>query len=78
LGVIKSHTTPYHPQGDGMVEHSNWMLHSCVEQEANWERYLFLVMLAYYLRSLMQTGFLNGFTATDVFDPASHQAQLQH
>ena len=21
FGVDKSHTTPYHPQGDGMVEH---------------------------------------------------------
>ena len=37
FGVIKSHTTAYHPQGDGMVERLNWsflqMLHPYIEQE---------------------------------------------
>jgi len=51
FGGIKSHTTAYHPQGDGMVEWLNWsllqMLRSYVEQEADWECYLPLAIFVY-------------------------------
>ena len=51
FGIHKSHTTPYHPQGDGMVERFNrsllQLLRSYVEHEADWERYLPLTLFAY-------------------------------
>ena len=49
FGVVKSHTTAYHPQGDGMVEHFNrsllQLLRSYVEKEADWEKHLSLVLI---------------------------------
>ena len=51
FGIAKSHTTAYHPQGDGMVERMNrsllQMLRCFVEKQHDWERYLALVMFAY-------------------------------
>ena len=51
FGIHKSHTTPYHPQGDGMVERFNrsllQLLRSYVEHETDWERYLPLTLFAY-------------------------------
>ena len=51
FGITKSHTTAYHPQGDGMVERLNrsilQMLRTYVTKECNWERYLPLIMYAY-------------------------------
>ena len=51
LGVTKSRTTAYHPQGDGMVERFNrsllQMLRAYVQKEADWERFLPLVLYAY-------------------------------
>ena len=51
FGVKKSRTTAYHPQGDGMVERFNrsllQMLCSYVNDHAEWERYLPLVLFAY-------------------------------
>ena len=41
LQVEKTHTTPYHPQGDGLVERANWtildMLATMVKNHENWE-----------------------------------------
>jgi hypothetical protein len=51
FGVGKSHTTAYHPQGDGMVERMNrsllQLLRSYVETQDEWERYLPLGLFAY-------------------------------
>ena len=42
FGIAKSHTTAYHPQGDGMVERMNrsllQMLRCFVEKQHDWER----------------------------------------
>ena len=50
--VKKSRMTAYHPQGNGMVERFNWsllqMLRVYVQDQADWERYLPLVLLAYH------------------------------
>jgi hypothetical protein len=51
FGIKKSHTTPYHPQGDGLVERSNrsvlQMLRTYVTKEEDWEQYLPLLLYAY-------------------------------
>ena len=51
FGIEKSRTTAYHPQGDGMVERMNrsllQLLRAYVSDEAEWERYLPLVLYAY-------------------------------
>ena len=51
FGTSKSHTTAYHPEGDGMVERFNrsflQLLRSYVENEADWECHLPLVLYAY-------------------------------
>ena len=51
FGVCKSRTTPYHPQGDGMVEHFNrtllQLLRAYVTSESDWEMYLSQVLYAY-------------------------------
>ena len=43
-GVVKSRTTPYHPQGDGMVERFNrsllQLLRTYVERQEDWEQHL--------------------------------------
>jgi len=44
FGVSKSQTTPYHPQGDGMIEHFNCtllqLLRSYVTSHGDWEAHL--------------------------------------
>ena len=52
LGVKKTHTTPYHPQGNGMVERFNRtlldMLSTTVgKHPSNWEQNIRRVCLAY-------------------------------
>ena len=51
FGISKTRTTPYHPQGDGMVERLNrsllQMLRSYVNKYDDWEHYLPLVLYAY-------------------------------
>ena len=52
LGIEKTHTTPYHPQSDGLVERFNRtledMLCKVVEtNHKNWDDCLPLVMMAY-------------------------------
>ena len=90
--VTKSHTTAYHPLGDGkgMVRSLLQMLHLYVEQEADWECYLPLVMLAYrttvhsstkvspFMLMFGRQASFNNFSAKDAFDPNSYEAQLRH
>jgi len=93
FGVSKSHTTAYHPQGDGMVEHLNrsllQLLRVYIDTQEEWERYLPLVLFAYRTAVHASTGvspFTLMFTRppqiTDLsiptaFDSGSYQAQLQ-
>ena len=62
FGVLKSRTTAYHPQGDGMVEHFNrtllQFLRCYTEQnDVDWEGNLPLVLYAYRTASNASTGF---------------------
>ena len=60
FGTKKTHTTPYHPQGDGMVERFNrsllQLLRSYVEKEEDWEQYLPLALYAYRTAQHSSTG----------------------
>lgn len=51
FGVQKSRTTPYHPQGDGIVERFNrtllQLLRTYVQSQEEWETYLPYVLYAY-------------------------------
>eukprot|EP00731_Ephydatia_muelleri_P000713 Em0001g713a len=48
FGVVKRRTTPYHPQGDGMVERFNrsllQLLRTYVERQEDWEQHLPLAL----------------------------------
>ena len=62
FGVLKSRTTAYHPQGDGMVEYFNrtllQFLRCYTEQnDVDWEGNLPLVLYAYRTASNASTGF---------------------
>ena len=60
FGVTKSHTTAYHPAGDGLVERFNrsllQMLRAYVQQHNDWEKYLPLVLYAYRSATHSSTG----------------------
>ena len=93
FGIVKSHTTAYHPQGDGMVERFNrsllQLLRSYVEQEADWERYLPLVLFAYRTATHSSTGIspfmlmfgrqpqTNEYAESQAYDVPAYQQQLQ-
>ena len=51
FGIVKSRTTSYHPQGDGMVERLNrtplQLLRAYVQQQSDWECQLPLLLYAY-------------------------------
>ena len=51
FGVEKSHTTPYHPMGDGLVERMNRsllsLLRTVTERQSDWEDHLQLLLFAY-------------------------------
>ena len=51
FGVEKSHTTPYHSMGDGLVERMNCsllnLLRTLMERRSNWEDHLQLLLFAY-------------------------------
>ena len=86
-------TTAYHPQGDGMVERFNrsllQMLRAYVQEEADWERFLPLVLYAYRMAVHSSTGFapfelMFGHTPQKpvvhphtAHDPSSYHDQLQ-
>ena len=61
FGIRKSRTTPYHPQGDGMVERLNrtllQMLRAYVSKSSEWELHLPLVLFAYRSAVHPSTGF---------------------
>ena len=93
FGVQKSRTTPYHPQGDGMVERFNRtllkLLRTYVESQSDWETYLPYVLYAYRTSQHTTTGvspFLLLYgrhpspcpMATQLgYDPQSYLAQIQ-
>lgn len=62
LGIEKTRTTPYHPQGDGMVERTNSTLltmlrTSCMQAAGQWEENLPLLLFAYRTSRHRSTGF---------------------
>ena len=93
FGISKSHTTAYHPQGDGMVERLNrsilQMLRAYVETKEEWEQHLPLVLYAYRTAVHSSTGLspfqlmygrtpqLTAFSEPHAFDPTSYQTYLQ-
>ena len=58
--VTKSHTTPYHPPEDGLVERMNRsmlnLLRTFVQQEGNWEQHLQLLLYIYRTTKHTSTG----------------------
>ena len=58
--VAKSHTTPYHPMGDGLVERMNRsllsLLRSFVEKEGDWEQHLQFLLYIYRTSKHSSTG----------------------
>ena len=60
FGVKKSHTTPYHPMGDGLVERMNRfllaLLRTYVERENEWEKHLQLILFIYRTTKHASTG----------------------
>ena len=62
LGVKIIHTSPYHPQTDGLVEHFNQMLKVMLkrvlkEEDCNWDNMLPFVLFAYREVPQESTGF---------------------
>ena len=93
FGIQKSRTTAYHPQGDGMVERFNrtllQMLRVYVQDQADWERHLPLVLFAYRTAVHSSTGLspfelmfgrsgrLSALPAINAFDTNTYQYQLR-
>ena len=62
LHIEKTHTTPYHPQSDGLVERFNRTLNSmlatCVDEHpSEWEDHIHKVCMAYNTSQQSTTGF---------------------
>ena len=92
FGVAKR-TTAYHSQGDGMVECFNrsllQMLRAYVQDQADWECHLPLVLYAYRTAVHTSTGVSpfelmygrspekSPFPTSNAYDPSSYQSQLQ-
>ena len=56
LKVTKSHTTPYHPQGDGLVERMNWSLLNLLCTFEGDEQNLQLLLYIYRTTKHVSTG----------------------
>ena len=60
LGISKTHTTAYHPEGNALVEPGNrtllQMLRCYVEKNDEWKTYLPFVLLAYRTTKRASTG----------------------
>ena len=61
FGISKTHTTPYHPQGDGIVEQANRsilnLLRSFSSKEYEWEKWLPMLLFAYHTARHKSTPF---------------------
>ncbi|KAL8576640.1 hypothetical protein ACOMHN_025115 [Nucella lapillus] len=62
LGVTQLHTTPYHPQGNGLVKRFNGTLKRmlkklCEERPTDWDRYIPAALFAYREAPQESTGF---------------------
>ena len=93
FGVFKSHTTAYHPQGDGMVECFTrsllQLIRPYMEKEADWEQHLPLVLFAYrsaidsltgtspFLLMLGRKPKVSDLDDGRAYDISSYQQQLQ-
>ena len=93
FGIRKSHTTAYHPQGDGLVERFNrsllQLLRTYVDKEFDWEQHLPLALYAYRTAAHSSTGIsphmlMFGrephaflFDSPLTFDPGSYQHYLR-
>ena len=93
FGVQKSHTTPYHPQGDGMVERFNrsllQLLQTYVEKQEDLEQHLPLALYVYRTAMHTSTGMSsfqlmygrhpqpNTLTSSRGYEATSYQAVLQ-
>ena len=92
FGIEKTHTTAYHPQGDGLVERFNHsllqLLRTYIDNECNWEQHLPLTLYAYRAAAHSSTGVSlhmlmfcrepNAliFDSSLAFDPGSYQHYL--
>ena len=92
FGIRKSHTTAYHPQGDGLVERFNrsllQLLRAYVDKEFDWEQHLPLALYAYRTAAYSLTGVSSHmlmfgrephallFDSTLTFDSGSYQDSL--
>ena len=93
FGIQKSHTTAYHPQGDGLVERFNrsllQLLRTYIDKQSDWEQHLPLALYAYRTATHSSTGIsphllMFGrephsalFKSTHSFDPSSYQHFLR-
>ena len=93
FGIQKSHTTAYHPQGDGLVERFNrsllQLLRAYIEKHSDWEQHLPLALYAYRTAIHSSTGvsphfLMFGrephsalFDSSCSFDPSSYQHYLR-
>ena len=93
FGIHKSRTTAYHPEGDGMVERFNrsllQMLRVYVTDQADWERFLPLMLFAYRTSAHSSTGIspfelmfgrsphFSDLPPISAFDAGTYQCQLR-